>query len=102
MDLCLTARNMDAQEAESAGLVSRVVPADRLLDEALAVATTIAGYSLPSGMMVKEAINRAYESPLTEGLLFERRLSHSLFATDDETEGMAAFVDRRRPDFSDG
>ena len=99
MDLCLTARNMDAQEAERAGLVSRVVPADRLLDEAIAVATTIAGFSLPSVMMVKEAINRAYESTLAEGVLFERRLFHSLFATDDQKEGMAAFVEKRKPDF---
>ena len=99
MDLCLTARMMDAAEAERAGLVSRVVPADRLLEEALATAATIAAFSLPSVMMVKEAINRAYETPLTEGLLFERRLFHSLFATEDQKEGMAAFVEKRKPVF---
>ncbi len=99
MDLCLTARTMDAEEAERAGLVSRVVPAERLLDEALAAATTIAGFSLPSLMMAKEAINRAFESPLSEGLVFERRLFHSLFATEDQKEGMAAFVGKRKADF---
>ncbi len=81
MDLVLTARTMDAAEAERAGLVSRIVPAASLLDEALAAATTIAGHSLPAVMMAKEAINRVYESPLSEGILFERRLFHSLFAT---------------------
>lgn len=95
MDLVLTGRMMDAQEAERAGLVSRVVPADHMLDAALAAAATIASYSLPSVMMAKEAINRAYEAPLAEGLLFERRLFHSLFATDDQKEGMAAFVEKR-------
>ena len=99
MDLCLTARMMDAAEAERAGLVSRVVPADKLLDEAIGAAATIAEYSLPSVMMAKEAINRAYESTLTEGVLFERRLFHSLFATEDQKEGMAAFVEKRKPDF---
>ncbi len=99
MDLCLTARTMDAAEAERAGLVSRVVPAERLLDEALEAATTIAGFSLPSLMMAKEAINRAYEMPLAEGILFERRLFHSLFATEDQKEGMAAFVEKRKPQF---
>jgi len=99
MDLCLTARMMDAEEAERAGLVSRVVPADSLLDEAIKVAATIAANSLPSVMMLKEAINRAYEMPLTEGLLFERRLFHSLFATEDQKEGMAAFVEKRKPSF---
>ena len=99
MDLCLTARTMDAQEAERAGLVSRIVPADRLIDVALEVATTIAGYSLPSVMMLKEAINRSFESPLAEGLLFERRVFHSLFATDDQKEGMSAFVEKRAPVF---
>jgi enoyl-CoA hydratase len=100
MDLVLTARMMDAAEAERAGLVSRVVPADKLLDEALAAATVIAGFSAPSVMMAKEAVNRAYEMPLAEGLLFERRLFHSLFATADQKEGMAAFVEKRPPDFS--
>ncbi|MFO1298783.1 MAG: enoyl-CoA hydratase [Burkholderiaceae bacterium] len=99
MDLCLTARTMDAEEAERAGLVSRVVPAERLLDEALEAATTIAGFSLPAVMMAKEAINRAYETPLAEGILFERRLFHSLFATEDQKEGMAAFVEKRKAQF---
>lgn len=99
MDLILTGRTMDAAEAERAGLVSRVVPADRLLDEALAVASQIAEFSLPSVMLAKEAINRAYESPLAEGMLFERRLFHSLFATEDQKEGMAAFVEKRKPKF---
>ncbi|HRO58968.1 MAG TPA: enoyl-CoA hydratase [Burkholderiaceae bacterium] len=100
MDLCLTARTMDAEEAERAGLVSRIVPADRLLDEALEAAATIAANSLPSVMMAKEAINRAWESPLSEGLLFERRVFHSLFATEDQKEGMAAFVEKRKPGFT--
>jgi enoyl-CoA hydratase len=99
MDLILTARMMDAQEAERAGLVSRVVPAEKLLDEALAVAAQIAEFSLPAVMMAKEAINRAYEAPLAEGVLFERRLFHALFATEDQKEGMAAFVEKRKPKF---
>ena len=99
MDLVLTGRMMDAAEAERAGLVSRVVPADRLLDEALAAALQICQYSLPSVMMAKEAVNRAFESPLSEGLLFERRLFHSLFATEDQKEGMNAFVQKRKPVF---
>ncbi len=99
MDLALTARMMDAAEAERAGLVSRVVPADKLLDEALAAATLIAGFSLPSVMMAKECINRAYEGPLSEGMLFERRMFHSTFATEDQKEGMSAFVEKRKPDF---
>jgi len=89
MDMCLTARFMDAQEAERAGLVSRVVPAERVVQEALEAAATIAEYSLPAVMMAKESINRAYESTLTEGVLFERRLFHSLFATEDQKEGMS-------------
>lgn len=100
MDLCLTARFMDAAEAERAGLVSRVVPAERLLDEAVAAAETIAGFSLPSVMMAKEAINRAYEVPLAEGVTFERRLFHSLFATEDQKEGMAAFLEKRAAQFA--
>ena len=99
MDLCLTARLMDAHEAERAGLVSRVVPTDRVLEEALAAGLTIAQYSLPSVMMAKEAINRAYEVPLAEGVLFERRSFHSLFATEDQKEGMDAFIAKRTPDF---
>jgi len=99
MDLVLTGRMMDAAEAERAGLVSRVVPAAKLLDEALAAAAQIAEYSLPSVMAAKESINRAFESPLSEGVLFERRMFHSLFATEDQKEGMAAFVEKRRPGF---
>ena len=99
MDLCLTARMMDAQEAEKAGLVSRVIPADQLLDETLKAATTIASFSLPTVMMVKESVNRAFESSLTEGLLFERRVFHATFATQDQKEGMAAFVEKRKPVF---
>ncbi|MFY9317588.1 MAG: enoyl-CoA hydratase [Burkholderiales bacterium] len=99
MDLCLTARMMDAQEAERAGLVSRVVPNEKLMQEALAVADKIAAFSLPAVMMVKEAINRAYEGTLSEGVLFERRLFHAAFALDDQKEGMAAFVEKRKPKF---
>ena len=99
MDLCLTARNMDAQEAERAGLVSRVVPADKLLEEALAAAAKIAAYSLPVVMMIKETVNRAYETTLSEGVLFERRTFHSMFALEDQKEGMAAFVEKRKPVF---
>ena len=99
MDLCLTGRMMDAAEAERAGLVSRVVANDKLLDEAIAAATLIAEYSLPSVMLAKESINRAYEVPLAEGILFERRVFHSLFATDDQKEGMKAFVEKRKPAF---
>jgi enoyl-CoA hydratase len=99
MDLVLTGRMMDAAEAERAGLVSRVVPADKLLDEALAAALQICQYSQPSVMMAKEAVNRAFESPLAEGMLFERRLFHSLFGTEDQKEGMNAFVQKRKPAF---
>jgi len=99
MDLVLTARMMDAQEAERAGLVSRVVPAARLMEEALAAAETIAGYSLPVVMMAKEAVNRAYETTLAEGVRFERRLFHASFALDDQKEGMAAFAAKRKPKF---
>jgi enoyl-CoA hydratase len=99
MDLILTGRMMEAQEAERAGLVSRVIAADKLLDEALALAAQIAEFSLPSVMMAKEAVNRAYEVPLAEGILFERRLFHALFATEDQKEGMAAFVEKRKPKF---
>jgi enoyl-CoA hydratase len=99
MDLVLTARLMDATEAERAGLVSRVVPLERLLDEALEAATTIASMSLPSVLMAKECVNRAYESPLNESLMFERRNFHALFATEDQKEGMHAFAEKRKPAF---
>lgn len=99
MDLCLTARMMDAAEAEKAGLVARVISADNLLEETLAAARTIAAYSLPVVMMIKESINRAYESALAEGLLFERRTFHAAFALEDQKEGMAAFVEKRKPQF---
>ncbi|BBZ30017.1 enoyl-CoA hydratase [Mycolicibacterium madagascariense] len=100
MDLILTGRTIDAAEAERSGLVSRVVPADALLDEANAVAATIAGMSLSASRMAKEAVNRAFESSLAEGLLYEQRLFHSAFATDDQTEGMAAFTEKRTPNFT--
>jgi enoyl-CoA hydratase len=100
MDLILTGRNMDAAEAERSGLVSRVVPADELQREAQAVAATIAQMSLSAARMAKEAVNRAFESPLSEGLLYERRLFHSAFATDDQSEGMAAFIEKRAPTFT--
>ncbi len=100
MDLILTGRNMDAEEAERAGLVSRVVPAADLLTEAKAVATTISQMSRSASRMAKEAVNRAFESTLAEGLLYERRLFHSAFATDDQTEGMAAFTEKRAPNFT--
>ena len=100
MDLILTGRTIDAAEAERSGLVSRVVPADDLLTEAKAVAATISQMSLPSAQLAKEAVNRAFESTLAEGLLYERRIFHSLFATDDQSEGMAAFIEKRPPDFT--
>lgn len=100
MDMCLTGRRMNAREAESAGLVARVVPADKLMDEALAAAETIASYSLPVVMMIKECVNRAYESSLGEGLLFERREFHAAFALDDQKEGMSAFMQKRKPLFT--
>ena len=99
MDLVLTGRTMDALEAERAGLVARIVPADKLLDEAIGIAATICEYSLPAVMMAKESLNRAYESSLAEGLLFERRNFHALFATEDQKEGMQAFVAKRKPSF---
>ena len=99
MELCLTGRTMDAEEAERAGLVSRIVPAADLLDEALQTATTIAEMSLPVAMMAKEAVNRSFETTLTEGVRFERRVFHSTFATEDQKEGMAAFVEKRAPVF---
>ncbi|WP_201025799.1 enoyl-CoA hydratase [Methylobacterium sp. GXS13] len=95
MEMCLTGRMMDSAEAERAGLVSRVIPADQLLDEALKAAETIASMSLPIAMMTKEAVNRSYETTLTEGVRFERRVFHAMFATQDQKEGMAAFVEKR-------
>jgi len=99
MDMCLTARMMDASEAERSGLVARVIPASDLLGETLAAAERIASYSLPVAMMIKECVNRAYESGLNEGLLFERRVFHAAFALEDQKEGMAAFVKKRKPAF---
>ena len=97
MDLILTGRMMDAAEAEKSGLVARVVPASNLMDEAMKVADTIANMSLPSVLAGKEAVNRAFESGLSEGMAFERRIFHSLFATEDQKEGMKAFVEKRAP-----
>jgi enoyl-CoA hydratase len=99
MDLILTGRTMDAQEAERAGLVSRIVAPEKLLDEAIAAAGAICEYSLPAVMLAKEAVNRAYESPLSDGILFERRVFHSLFATEDQKEGMRAFIEKRKAEF---
>jgi enoyl-CoA hydratase len=99
MDMVLTARMMDAAEAERAGLVSRVVPLAELLDTALAAAATICAFSGPSVLMAKEAINRAYETPLSDGIAYERRLFHSLFGTEDKNEGMEAFLAKRKPAF---
>ncbi|TGT86319.1 MULTISPECIES: enoyl-CoA hydratase [unclassified Mesorhizobium] len=100
MDMCLTGRMMDAAEAERAGLVSRVVPAGELVEEAVKAAAKIADFSLPSVMMAKEAVNRTYETTLAEGLRFERRLFHSLFSLEDQKEGMAAFAEKRKPNFT--
>jgi enoyl-CoA hydratase len=99
MEMCLTGRMMDAAEAQIAGLVARVVPVAELFDDALKTATTIAGMSKPIAMMTKEAVNRAYEVSLHEGILFERRVFHSMFATQDQKEGMTAFVEKRAPVF---
>jgi enoyl-CoA hydratase len=99
MDLILTGRMMEAAEAERCGLVARVVPLAELMNEAVKTAETIAAKSLPSVMMAKEAVNRAFEVPLAEGIAFERRVFHSLFATEDQKEGMAAFVEKRPPRF---
>ncbi len=101
MDMNLTGRFMDAEEAERAGLVSRIVPAKKLMDEAMAAAAKIAEKSMISVTAIKEAVNRSFEVPLQEGLLFERRLFHSMFATEDQKEGMAAFVEKRTPQFRD-
>ncbi|HVY42177.1 MAG TPA: enoyl-CoA hydratase [Hyphomicrobiaceae bacterium] len=99
MEMCLTGRMMDAAEAERSGLVSRVVPADKLLEDAIKTAETIAGMSLPVVMMTKESVNRAYETTLSEGVRFERRVFHSMFALEDQKEGMAAFAEKRPPKF---
>jgi enoyl-CoA hydratase len=99
MDMVLTGRMMDAAEAERSGLASRVVSAEKLIAEALAVAARIAAMSRPSVMIAKEAVNRAYETTLAEGVRFERRVFHSLFATEDQKEGMAAFIEKRKPNF---
>jgi enoyl-CoA hydratase len=99
MEMILTGRMMDAAEAERSGLVSRVVPDARLVEEALAIAQKIAGFSRPSAIAAKESVNRAFEVPLSEGLRFERRLFQALFGTDDQKEGMAAFVEKRPPKF---
>jgi enoyl-CoA hydratase len=100
MDMCLTGRMMDAVEAERAGLVSRIVPPDQLLLQALEVAARIATYSSPVAMMIKESVNRAWETTLSEGVLFERRAFHASFATSDQKEGMAAFLAKKPPHFS--
>ena len=100
MDMVLTARMMDAAEAERAGLVSRVVAPERLMNEALEAADAICALSLPSILMAKESVNRAFEGSLAEGIRFERRLFHALFATSDQKEGMAAFLDKRKPVFT--
>lgn len=99
MDLCLTGRMMDATEAERCGLVSRIVPAADLIEEAVKAASTIADMSLPAAMMTKESVNRAFETTLAEGVRFERRVFHAMFATEDQKEGMAAFVEKRKPVF---
>jgi enoyl-CoA hydratase len=102
MDLILTGRMMDAAEAEKSGLVARVVPAANLMEEAMKVAETIANFSLPSVLAGKEAINRAFEGGLAEGVIFERRIFHALFATQDQKEGMKAFVEKRKPAWKNG
>jgi enoyl-CoA hydratase len=99
MEMCLTGRLMDAEEAERSGLVSRVVPAAELIDDAVKTAEKIAAMSRPVAYMVKESVNRSYETTLAEGVRFERRLFHSCFATEDQSEGMAAFVEKRKPNF---
>jgi enoyl-CoA hydratase len=99
MEMCLTGRMMDAAEAERSGLVSRIVPVDKLLDDAIKTAETIASMSLPAAMMTKESINRAYETTLAEGIRFERRVFHATFAMEDQKEGMAAFIEKRTANF---
>jgi len=102
MEMCLTGRMMDAEEAERSGLVARVIPAADLVDEAIKTAETIASMSLPIAMMTKEAIDRADEVSLSEGIRFERRVFHAMFATQDQKEGMAAFIEKRKPEFKNG
>ncbi|MGB0630426.1 MAG: enoyl-CoA hydratase [Alphaproteobacteria bacterium] len=102
MEMCLTGRFMDADEAERSGLVSRVVPADELIDEAVKTAQAIADKSLNANMIIKESVNRAYETTLSEGVRFERRLFHASFGTEQQIEGMAAFVEKRKPEFKNG
>lgn len=99
MEMCLTGRMMDADEAERSGLVSRIVPADQLIDEAVKTAQKIADMSRPIAMMTKESVNRSYETTLAEGIRFERRVFHSMFATEDQKEGMSAFAEKRKADF---
>lgn len=99
MDLILTGRMMDAEEAERSGLVARIIPADDLMTETMKTAEEIANYSMPSVFIAKEQVNRAFETTLNEGLRFERRTFYSLFATEDQSEGMAAFAEKRKPDF---
>ena len=101
MELCLTGRLMGAEEAERAGLVARIVPQAELVEEALKVAATIASKSIPVSMMVKESVNRAFEVTLSEGVRFERRVFHAAFATEDQKEGMAAFIAKREAQFND-
>lgn len=102
MEMCLTGRFMDAEEAERAGLVSRVVPADELLDEAFKTADAIAAKSMAANMIIKESVNRAYETTLSEGIRFERRMFHSCFGSQHQKEGMAAFSEKRKPEFDNG
>jgi len=100
MEMCLTGRLMEAEEAERSGLVTRIVPAAEMLDDALTVAAKIASMSRPMSMMTKEAVKRAFETSLSEGLRFERRMFHASFATEDQKEGMAAFIEKRSPKFT--
>jgi len=102
MEMCLTGRFMDAEEAERAGLVSRIVPADELIEEALKTAEAIAGKSMAANMIIKESVNRAYETTLSEGVRFERRMFHSCFGSQHQKEGMAAFAEKRKPLFDNG
>jgi enoyl-CoA hydratase len=99
MDMCLTGRMMDADEANKCGLVSRVVPADKLLEETMKIADLIAAKSTTAAMMTKESVNRAFETTLAEGIRFERRVFHAMFSTEDQKEGMTAFVEKRKPNF---